>query len=53
MTTVSLVINGQSVQADVAPRTSLVDFLREHQALTATHVCGTFSTRNPTRFGRP
>jgi carbon-monoxide dehydrogenase small subunit len=38
VTTVSLVINGQSVQADVAPRTSLVDFLREHQTLTATHV---------------
>jgi carbon-monoxide dehydrogenase small subunit len=38
MTTVSLVINRQSVQADVAPRTSLVDLLREHQALTATHV---------------
>jgi carbon-monoxide dehydrogenase small subunit len=38
VTTVSLVINGQSVHADVAPRTSLVDFLREHQTLTATHV---------------
>jgi carbon-monoxide dehydrogenase small subunit len=38
VTTVSLVINGQAVQADVAPRTSLADFLREHQALTATHV---------------
>jgi carbon-monoxide dehydrogenase small subunit len=35
---VSLVINGQSVEAQIEPRTSLVDFLREHRYLTSTHV---------------
>jgi len=34
----SLTINGRNVKAEVAPRLNLVDFLREHQALTATHV---------------
>jgi carbon-monoxide dehydrogenase small subunit len=34
----SLVINGRSVKAEVPPRLNLADFLREHQALTATHV---------------
>jgi carbon-monoxide dehydrogenase small subunit len=34
----SLTINGRSVQAQVEPRLNLADFLREHQALTATHV---------------
>jgi carbon-monoxide dehydrogenase small subunit len=34
----SLVINGRSVKAEVEPRLSLVDFLREHQYLTATHI---------------
>jgi carbon-monoxide dehydrogenase small subunit len=34
----SLVINGWSVKAEVEPRLNLVDFLREHQYLTATHI---------------
>jgi len=34
----SLVINGRSVTAEVEPRLNLVDFLREHQYLTATHI---------------
>jgi aerobic carbon-monoxide dehydrogenase small subunit len=34
----SLVINGRAVKAEVPPRLNLADFLREHQALTATHV---------------
>jgi aerobic-type carbon monoxide dehydrogenase small subunit (CoxS/CutS family) len=34
----SLVINGRSVTAAVEPRLNLVDFLREHQYLTATHI---------------
>jgi carbon-monoxide dehydrogenase small subunit len=34
----SLVINGRSVKAEVPPRLNLADFLRENQALTATHV---------------
>jgi carbon-monoxide dehydrogenase small subunit len=34
----SLTINGRTVKAEVAPRLNLADFLREHQALTATHV---------------
>lgn len=35
---VSLTVNGQSVTADAEPRTLLVTFLREHLALTGTHV---------------
>ena len=38
MRALSLAINGRGVQAEVEPRLSLVDFLREHQFLTATHV---------------
>lgn len=38
MKTVSLVINGRNIQANVEPRLNLVDFLREHQFLTATHI---------------
>jgi len=34
----SLVINGRSIKAEVEPRLNLVDFLREHQYLTATHI---------------
>jgi carbon-monoxide dehydrogenase small subunit len=34
----SLVINGRSVTAAVEPRLNLVDFLREYQYLTATHI---------------
>jgi len=35
---VSLTINGQSVRADIEPRTLLVTFIREHLRLTGTHV---------------
>ena len=35
---VSLTVNGSAVTADVEPRTLLVHFLREHLALTGTHV---------------
>jgi aerobic carbon-monoxide dehydrogenase small subunit len=38
MKELSLVINGRSVTAEVEPRLNLVDFLREHQYLTATHI---------------
>ncbi len=38
MTTVSMTVNGESVSADVEPRTLLVDFLRETLHLTGTHV---------------
>ncbi len=34
----SLTINGRDVKAEIEPRLSLVDFLREHQFLTATHI---------------
>ena len=46
MSEVSLTINGSGVSADVEPRTSLADFVRESQRLTGTHlgcehgVCG-------------
>lgn len=46
MTKIALVINGSPVQADVAPRTHLADFLREQRNLTGTNlgceqgVCG-------------
>ena len=46
MNTISLTVNGQSVEAAVEPRTHLADFLREHCRLTGTHlgcehgVCG-------------
>ncbi len=35
---VSLTVNGESVSADVEPRTLLVQMLREHLGLTGTHV---------------
>lgn len=38
MTTVSMTVNGQSVTADVDPRTLLVQFLRENLRLTGTHI---------------
>ena len=38
MATVTLTVNGQSVTADVDPRTLLVQFLRENLRLTGTHV---------------
>jgi carbon-monoxide dehydrogenase small subunit len=33
-----LQVNGERVEAQVAPRTNLADFLREHLKLTGTHV---------------
>ena len=38
MTTVSLTVNGQSVTADVDPRTLLVQFLRDNLRLAGTYV---------------
>lgn len=38
MIDISLTINGQRVDATIEPRLSLVDFLREKQHLTGTHV---------------
>jgi carbon-monoxide dehydrogenase small subunit len=35
---ISLVVNGERVEANVLPRLNLVDFLREHLELTGTHV---------------
>jgi carbon-monoxide dehydrogenase small subunit len=35
---IALTVNGRPVEADVAPRTSLADFLREHLLLTGTHL---------------
>lgn len=35
---INMTINGQAVSADVPPNTLLVQFLREHQRLTGTHV---------------
>ena len=46
MTNVRLTVNGQAVEADVDPRTTLADFLRDRLGLTGTHlgcehgVCG-------------
>ncbi len=38
MTAIELTVNGRLVRADVAPRTHLADFLREHVLLTGTHI---------------
>ena len=38
MIKLSLTVNGRRVTADVDPRTLLVDFLRQNQRLTGTHV---------------
>jgi carbon-monoxide dehydrogenase small subunit len=38
MKSISLVINGRNVEASVEPRLNLVDFLRDHRDLTATHI---------------
>jgi carbon-monoxide dehydrogenase small subunit len=38
MPTVSMTVNGQAVSAEVDGRTLLVEFIREHLALTGTHV---------------
>ena len=46
MTDTTLTINGGTVTADIEPRLSLADFIRDHQGLTGTHtacehgVCG-------------
>src|SRR5262245_29271622 len=38
MTAISLIVNGRTVRSEVAPRTHLADFLREHLLLTGTHI---------------
>ena len=49
--TISLVVNGERVEANVLPRLNLADFLREHLELTGTHVgcehgvCGACTVR--------
>ena len=46
MTELSIKINGENITADVEPRLSLADFIRDHRRLTGTHlgcehgVCG-------------
>jgi carbon-monoxide dehydrogenase small subunit len=35
---IGLIVNGRRVEAEVVPRTSLADFLREHLLLTGTHL---------------
>ena len=46
MTELTLKINGEDVTANVEPRLSLADFIRDHRRLTGTHlgcehgVCG-------------
>jgi aerobic carbon-monoxide dehydrogenase small subunit len=35
---IALTVNGRPVEAEVAPRTSLADFLREHLLLNGTHI---------------
>ena len=48
---ISLVVNGESIEADVLPRLNLADFLREYLKLTGTHVgcehgvCGACTVR--------
>ena len=58
MSKISLVLNGERVEAEVEDRLSLADFLRDHQGLTGTHlgcehgVCGActvFLDGNPVR----
>lgn len=36
--TLALTVNGNAVEADIDPRTLLVQFIREHLGLTGTHV---------------
>lgn len=38
MTAIALTVNGKPVRAEVEPRTTLADFLREHLLLTGTHI---------------
>jgi len=48
---ISLVVNGERVEANVPPRLNLADFIREHLKLTGTHVgcehgvCGACTVR--------
>ncbi len=48
---IALTVNGESVEAQVEPRTHLADFLREQLGLTGTHigcehgVCGACTVR--------
>lgn len=48
---ISLIVNGERVEASVLPRLNLADFLREHLKLTGTHVgcehgiCGACTVR--------
>ena len=48
---ISLVVNGEHVEANLLPRLNLADFLREHLKLTGTHVgcehgvCGACTVR--------
>ena len=48
---ISLVVNGERIEASVLPRLNLADFLREHLKLTGTHVgcehgvCGACTVR--------
>jgi carbon-monoxide dehydrogenase small subunit len=48
---ISIVVNGERVEANVLPRLNLADFLREHLELTGTHVgcehgvCGACTVR--------
>ena len=48
---ISLVVNGERVEANVLPRLNLADFIREHLKLTGTHVgcehgvCGACTVR--------
>jgi len=51
MTQIQLVVNGESIAAEVLPRTHLADFLREQLGLTGSHlgcehgVCGACTIR--------
>ena len=51
LTTIRLIVNGESVEAAVAPRQHLADFLRDGLGLTGTHVgcehgvCGACTVR--------
>ena len=38
MTAVTIIVNGKSVTAEIEPRTLLVEFIRDRQRLTGTHV---------------
>lgn len=38
MTSLTLTLNGRRVSADVSARTSLADFVRNHEGLTGTHI---------------